>query len=42
MFMALYIDCSFLNDITNVASTVPLAGVTTNPSIIFSGLAEDE
>src|SRR5947209_3394489 len=32
--MALYIDSAFLNDITNVAATVPLAGVTTNPTIL--------
>jgi TalC/MipB family fructose-6-phosphate aldolase len=36
MDMALYIDCAFLNDITNVARTVPLAGVTTNPSILLA------
>jgi TalC/MipB family fructose-6-phosphate aldolase len=34
--MALYIDCALLNDITNVARTVPLAGVTTNPSILLA------
>ncbi len=34
--MALYIDSAFLNDIMNVAQTVLLAGVTTNPSIIPS------
>ncbi len=34
--MALYIDSAFLNDIMNVAQTVPLAGVTTNPSILLA------
>jgi len=32
--MALYIDSAFLDDITRVARTVPLAGVTTNPTIL--------
>jgi TalC/MipB family fructose-6-phosphate aldolase len=34
--MALYVDSAYLNDITNVAQTVPLAGVTTNPSILLA------
>ena len=34
--MALYIDSAFLNDIMNVAQTVPLAGVTTNPTILLA------
>src|ERR1700745_3464308 len=34
--MALYIDSAFLNDIMNVTRTVPLAGVTTNPSILLA------
>jgi TalC/MipB family fructose-6-phosphate aldolase len=34
--MALYIDCAFLNDIIQVAKTVPLAGVTTNPTILLA------
>lgn len=34
--MALYIDCAFLNDITNVGRTLPLAGVTTNPTILLA------
>src|ERR1700680_285220 len=34
--MALYVDCAFLNDIMNVMETVPLAGVTTNPSILLA------
>ncbi len=34
--MALYIDSAFLNDIMYVAQTVPLAGVTTNPSILLA------
>jgi hypothetical protein len=31
--MALYIDSAFLNDIMNVAQTVPLAGATTTVSL---------
>ncbi len=34
--MALYIDSAFLDDITNVVQTVPVAGVTTNPSILLA------
>ena len=34
--MALYVDSAFLNSIMEVASTVPLAGVTTNPSILLA------
>jgi TalC/MipB family fructose-6-phosphate aldolase len=34
--MALYIDSAFLNDIMNVSRTVPLAGVTTNPTILLA------
>ncbi len=34
--MALYIDSAYIDDITNVAQTVPLAGVTTNPSILLA------
>jgi TalC/MipB family fructose-6-phosphate aldolase len=34
--MALYVDCAFLPDIIEVAKTVPLAGVTTNPSILLA------
>lgn len=34
--MALYIDSAFLHDITEVAKTVPLAGVTMNPSILLA------
>ncbi len=34
--MALYVDSAYLDDITNVAQTVPLAGVTTNPSILLA------
>jgi len=34
--MALYIDSAFLNDIMNIAQTVPLAGVTTNPTILLA------
>jgi TalC/MipB family fructose-6-phosphate aldolase len=34
--MALYIDCAYLDDIIQVAKTVPLAGVTTNPTILLA------
>ena len=34
--MALYVDSAFLHDIMNVARTVPLAGVTTNPTILLA------
>lgn len=34
--MALYVDCAFLDDIIEVGRTVPLAGVTTNPSIMLA------
>jgi transaldolase len=34
--MTLYVDCAFLHDIMDVARTVPLAGVTTNPSILLA------
>ena len=34
--MALYVDSAYLDDITNVAQTVPLVGVTTNPSILLA------
>lgn len=34
--MALYIDSAFLNDIMNVLETIPVAGVTTNPSILLA------
>jgi len=34
--MALYIDSAFLSDIISVAQTIPLAGVTTNPSIVLA------
>jgi TalC/MipB family fructose-6-phosphate aldolase len=34
--MALYIDSAFLDDITRVTRTVPVAGVTTNPSIMLA------
>lgn len=32
--MALYVDSAFLDHITTTAATVPLAGVTTNPTIL--------
>ena len=35
--MALYVDSAFLHDIMNVAATIPLAGATTNPSILLAG-----
>ncbi len=34
--MALYIDSAFPNDIIPVAQMIPLAGVTTNPSILLA------
>ncbi|GER85728.1 MAG: hypothetical protein IMW90_16440 [Thermogemmatispora sp.] len=34
--MALYVDTAFIDDITNVARTVPLAGVTTNPTLLLA------
>lgn len=34
--MAIYVDCAYLDDIENVASSVPLSGVTTNPSIMLA------
>src|SRR5574340_1698450 len=34
--MALYIDSAFLNDIMHVTPTVPVAGITTNPSILLA------
>ncbi len=34
--MALYIDSAVLNDIMHVTQTVPVAGITTNPSILLA------
>ena len=34
--MALYIDSAYLDDITNIVQTVPVVGVTTNPSILLA------
>ena len=34
--MALYIDSAFLDDIIQVAKTVPVAGVTTNPTLLLA------
>lgn len=34
--MALYVDSAYLDDITNVARTVPIVGVTTNPTILLA------
>lgn len=34
--MALYIDSAYLNDIAALVHSVPLAGVTTNPSILLA------
>ncbi len=34
--MSLYIDSAYLDDITEVARIVPLAGVTTNPTILLN------
>jgi TalC/MipB family fructose-6-phosphate aldolase len=33
--MALYIDCAYLADIMLIAQTVPVAGVTTNPTLVL-------
>jgi TalC/MipB family fructose-6-phosphate aldolase len=33
--MALYIDSAFLHDIMNVTGTVPVEGITTNPTILL-------
>ncbi len=38
--MALYVDSAYLDDIMNVAQTVPLAGVTTNPTILLGKLCK--
>jgi len=40
--MALYVDSAFLNSIMDVAQTVPLAGVTTNPSILLAAQAQGQ
>ncbi|GCE18607.1 transaldolase family protein [Dictyobacter kobayashii] len=34
--MALYIDSAYLDDITAVAQTLPIAGVTTNPTLLLN------
>ena len=34
--MALYIDCAYLPDIRDVARSIPVAGVTTNPTILLA------
>jgi TalC/MipB family fructose-6-phosphate aldolase len=34
--MAIYVDSAFLEDITNLARIVPLAGITTNPTILLA------
>lgn len=34
--MALYIDCAYLDDITNVLRSISTTGVTTNPSIMLA------
>lgn len=34
--MALYVDSAFLDDIAEIARSVPLAGVTTNPTIMLA------
>lgn len=33
--MALYMDCALVNTIVEIAKTVPIAGVTTNPTILL-------
>ncbi len=40
--MALYVDSAFLNSIMEVARTVPLAGVTTNPSILLAAQSQGQ
>ena len=40
--MALYVDSAFLNSIMEVARTVPLAGVTTNPSIMLAAQTQGQ
>ena len=40
--MALYVDCALLHDIMNVVETIPLAGVTTNPSILLAARASGQ
>src|SRR5690242_6513351 len=40
--MALYVDSAFLNSIMEVARTVPLAGVTTNPSILLAAQTQGQ
>src|SRR5689334_14420747 len=42
MYMALYVDSAFLNSIMEVARTVPLAGVTTNPSILLAAQSQGQ
>jgi transaldolase len=34
--MALYVDSAYLDDIVRVAQIVPLAGITTNPTILLA------
>ena len=36
--MALYVDSAYLDDIIEVARTVPVAGVTTNPTIMLAAV----
>ena len=40
--MALYIDSAFLHDIMNVLETIPVAGVTTNPSILLAARTQGQ
>ena len=40
--MALYVDSALLNSIMDVARTVPLAGVTTNPSILLAAQTQGQ
>ncbi|HEU0001222.1 MAG TPA: transaldolase family protein [Ktedonobacteraceae bacterium] len=40
--MSLYVDSAFLNSIMDVAQTVPLAGVTTNPSILLAAQTQGQ
>lgn len=36
--MALYIDSAYLDDIISVVQAVPVAGVTTNPTILLAAM----
>ncbi len=40
--MALYIDSAYIPDIREVAGTVPVAGITTNPTILLAARDRDQ